>query len=358
VRRRTQHLWPQYRHDKSFSFQFDSYQGKRSNAEKTAIIEAFSYMAFQGPVQVRNPDLPMVVLEEHDFDVKVPKRIALGLFIAESGRAVVNTYDLKKRRYISTTSMDAKLALITANMALAAPGKIFYDPFAGTGSFPLACAHFGATVLGSDIDPRSIRGRPTRNVVSNFEQYRLVSRYLDGFVSDLTNSPIRKTRWLDGIVCDPPYGVREGLKVLGSTRQDLQKEVLLATGEPAHLAPGYIPPKRVYSFDAMMDDILQFGYEHMVDDARLSMWMPVANDEDMEIAVPSHPAMQLVAVSTQQFNKCAYDDGIPYLWQCVTDFFYFILLTENSLSVSTSFRGPQTTHLPPCSRSPGRPAST
>lgn len=235
VRKRTEHLWPQYKKDTSFSFQIDSFQGKRSDSERRAIIETFSYMAFEGPVRVKNADLPMVVLEEYELDVKVPKRVALGRLIGESERLVVNKYDLKKRRYISTTSMDSQLALITANMAMASPGKVFYDPFCGTGSFPIACAHFGATVLGSDIDGRSIRGKPDRNVVSNFVQYGLVPQYLDGFVSDLTNTPIRKARWLDGIVCDPPYGVREGLKVLGSTREDLQKEVIRSDGVPAHL---------------------------------------------------------------------------------------------------------------------------
>ncbi|CAD0113583.1 unnamed protein product [Aureobasidium uvarum] len=305
VKKRSQHLWPQYKENASFSFQIDSFQAKRTNTEKRDIVESFSYMAFEGPIRMKNPDLPMVVLEEYDLEAKDPKRVALGRLIGESGRSVMNKYDLKKRKYISTTSMDSQLALITANMALAAPGKIFYDPFTGTGSFPIACAHFGATVVGSDIDPRSIRGKPDRNVMSNFVQYGLVPQYLDMFVSDLTNTPIRKTRWLDGIVCDPPYGVREGLRVLGSTREDLQKEVLLKSGVPAHLAPGYIPPKKAYSFDAMMDDILDFGYTHMVDDGRLSMWMPVANDEDMEIPIPSHPAMQLVAMSVQQFNRWA-----------------------------------------------------
>ncbi|KAI5209656.1 tRNA guanosine-2'-O-methyltransferase [Aureobasidium subglaciale] len=305
TKKRSQHLWPQYKENASFSFQIDSYQAKRTNIEKRDIVESFSYMAFEGPIRMKNPDLPMVVLEEWDLEGKHPNRVALGRLLGESGRSVMNKYDLKKRRYISTTSMDSQLALITANMALAAPGKIFYDPFTGTGSFPIACAHFGATVVGSDIDPRSIRGKPDRNVMSNFMQYGLVPQYLEMFVSDLTNTPIRKTRWLDGIVCDPPYGVREGLRVLGSTREDLQKEVLLASGVPAHLAPGYIPPKKAYSFDAMMDDILDFGYNHMVDNARLSMWMPVANDEDMEIPIPSHPAMELVAMSVQQFNKWA-----------------------------------------------------
>jgi len=321
VKKRSQHLWAQYKDTASFSFQIDSFQAKRTNTEKRDIVESFSYMAFEGPIRLKNPDLPMVVLEEWDLEGKEPKRVALGRLIGESGRSAMNKYDLKKRKYISTTSMDSQLALITANMALAAPGKIFYDPFTGTGSFPVACAHFGATVVGSDIDPRSIRGKPDRNVMSNFVQYGLVPQYMDMFVSDLTNTPIRKTRWLDGIVCDPPYGVREGLRVLGSTREDLQKEVLLKSGVPAHLAPGYIPPKKAYSFDAMMDDILDFGYTHMVDKGRLSMWMPVANDEDMEIPIPSHPAMQLVAMSVQQFNRCAFrSDTIMWISMMLTIF--------------------------------------
>jgi tRNA G10 N-methylase Trm11 len=40
-----------------------------------------------------------------------------------------------------------------------APGKVIYDPFVGTGSLLYACAHWGATVIGSDIDGRQIRGK-------------------------------------------------------------------------------------------------------------------------------------------------------------------------------------------------------
>lgn len=54
--------------------------------------------------------------------------------------------------------MDSELAFLTANMTLAGEGKVFYDPFIGTGSLPIACAHFGAHVLGSDIDGRMVRG--------------------------------------------------------------------------------------------------------------------------------------------------------------------------------------------------------
>lgn len=146
----------------------------------------------------------------------------------------MNTYSLKTRKYISTTSMDAELSLITANLTLAAPGKVFYDPFVGTGSFPIACAHSGAMVLGSDIDPRSVRGTKGRNIISNFEQYGLTARFLDNFIADLTNTPLRGSRLFDGIVCDPPYGVREGLKVLGS-RDGKAKDILILDGKATHL---------------------------------------------------------------------------------------------------------------------------
>jgi len=132
VKKRSQHLWAQYKETASFSFQIDSFQAKRTNDEKRNIVESFSYMAFEGPIRLKNPDLPMVVLEEYDLEAKEPKRVALGRLLGESGRTAMNKYDLKKRKYISTTSMDSQLALITANMALAAPGKIFYDPFTGT----------------------------------------------------------------------------------------------------------------------------------------------------------------------------------------------------------------------------------
>lgn len=40
-----------------------------------------------------------------------------------------------------------------------APGRIIYDPFVGTGSLLYSCAHWGAYVLGSDIDGRQMRGK-------------------------------------------------------------------------------------------------------------------------------------------------------------------------------------------------------
>jgi tRNA (guanine10-N2)-methyltransferase len=66
----------------------------------------------------------------------------------------------------------------------------------------------------------------------------------------------------------------------------------------------YIPPKKPYGFLAMLDDILEFATISLVDNGRLSFWMPTSNDEDQEIKPPQHPSLEIVSICTQEFNKC------------------------------------------------------
>jgi tRNA (guanine10-N2)-methyltransferase len=234
VRARTAHLWEKYL-TCSFKFTLDSYQGSRSAEDKIRIINSFAYLGFAGPIQMRRPDQEFILFEDWPFNstplgIPDPNHYYFGRYLGQGARDLPKKLDLKKRRYISTTSMDAELALITANLALAGPGRLMYDPFVGTGSFPIACAQFGALAFGSDIDGRSIRGDERKKTLrGNFEQYGLLSELGGMFTADLTNTPIRKRplgssenpsdgicgRIFDGIVCDPPYGVREGLRVLG-----------------------------------------------------------------------------------------------------------------------------------------------
>lgn len=204
---------------------------------------------------MKNADENFCVLEEYTWDVEAvdagvtpntrnpeiqqdPTKIYFGRWIARSARELVGKHDLKKRSYISTTSMDAELSLITANLACAGPGKLFYDPFVGTGGFCVSASTFGALTFGSDIDGRSYKGREMgqgkpMGLLSNFQQYGLTSKFVDAFTSDLTNTPVRNCQFLDGIVCDPPYGVREGLRVLGS-RDGVPKEYLMIDGVPSY----------------------------------------------------------------------------------------------------------------------------
>ena len=256
VRRRTAHQWREYR-EVSFRFAVECFAGKRRQSEKRDIIQSFAYLDFQGPIRLKQADEAFWVLEEYISETELmhetgspsakqaflehqerPRKIYFGRWLAEGSREMITRYDLKKRWYISTTSMDAELSLVTANMAHAASGKLFFDPFVGTGSFCVAAAHFGAVTVGADIDGRSFRGKNQQQqqpigLVLNFQQYGLQSKFVDAFASDLTNTPIRDCQFLDGIVCDPPYGVREGLKVLGS-RDGKGKEAVMIDGVPAH----------------------------------------------------------------------------------------------------------------------------
>ena len=111
----------------------------------------------------------------------------------------------------------------------AAPGKLIYDPFVGTGSFLLTCAQFGAFTMGSDIDGRQIRGKSkfyisntiiiqkfktdnkffsrlaNRSIKSNVEQYNLHGKVLDTLVFDICHHPWRNNPWFDAIVTDRKY---------------------------------------------------------------------------------------------------------------------------------------------------------
>ena len=121
----------------------------------------------------------------------VQKRVFFGREIGGADRKLLPTYQLKSRRYLGPTAMDAEMAFLMANQSLANTGKLVYDPFVGTGSILVAASHFGAMTMvgndsnlsqvwkiiirkyqGADIDIRVVRdGRgPNCNIWSNFEQ--------------------------------------------------------------------------------------------------------------------------------------------------------------------------------------------
>jgi tRNA (guanine10-N2)-methyltransferase len=67
-------------------------------------------------------------------------------------------YSLRKRPYLGPTTTDHELAFLMANQAQCREGDLVYDPFVGTGSIAIACQHFGALVVASDIDIRVLTG--------------------------------------------------------------------------------------------------------------------------------------------------------------------------------------------------------
>ena len=71
---------------------------------------------------------------------KVPRRYYFCRLLAEGRRDLVGKYDLKKRNYIGTTSLDAELSLLMANLARVRPADLVYDPYCGTAGTLVAAA--------------------------------------------------------------------------------------------------------------------------------------------------------------------------------------------------------------------------
>jgi tRNA (guanine10-N2)-methyltransferase len=236
----SQSLWTPYKENTTFKFTVTAYNHTMKHERQKEILQRFRFVDYKGKASMHNPELEVCVLEDwpdprciegQPYEAsstgiwvgrKVcttarPKRCNALMVsqICEAQRKLLDTFDLKKRAYIGNTSMEAEMSLIMANQAKAAPGKLLYDPFVGTGSMLYTSAWFGATVMGSDIDGRwvinlrsqaretekhirsHIRGRHGKSVYDSAAQYGVKHRILDCTVFDLANNPIRVGGFVD-----------------------------------------------------------------------------------------------------------------------------------------------------------------
>ena len=224
--------------------------------------------------------------------------------VALGQRPLLETYDLKKRKYLCSTSMTAELSLLVANFAHCRAGTLVLDPFCGSASLLIAAAHFGSYTVGGDIDIRVIRGkerdkplpghcrfaRTLKDVeigpLDNFLQYGLMPP-LDMVRCD-SSAPVWKVPAVfDAILCDPPYGVRAGARKTGMKEG---REVKPIAEE--HRAT-HIPGTVAYGIADVMMDLLNFAAKFLRVGGRLVYWLPTTR-EYREEDLPMHPAMRLV----------------------------------------------------------------
>lgn len=339
-----------------------------SDKRKVDIIQSFAYMDFKGKIQLKDPAMRWGVMEEYipietwpgqardalrnhpgemapdgtgypelgDRDPRLVQIFAGRRIDSKSApahqigaeavrkysdpsqegqvglaRSLIEKLNLKKRVYIGNTSMESEMSLLMASMALAGPGKVIYDPFAGTGSMLYASAVFGAMALGSDIDGRPMRGKanlknkhcPT-GIVKSATQYGVQDRILDTVVCDMTQPPWRRNLLdateptslthcvglIDGIVADPPYGVRAGAKRLGKRDPEKQRSDPfwmpdgLGAGQGcwSHERSDYVPPTRPYHLEDLVNDLMDYAYSLLPDGGRLVFWLPSMIDPDQD----------------------------------------------------------------------------
>ncbi|KAF8320856.1 tRNA guanosine-2'-O-methyltransferase [Clavulina sp. PMI_390] len=319
INRANSHLWMQYQPSASFKFVVDSIHHRIPQKRIRETIQSFSYMAWKGPIDMKNPEVVLTCLEEYSGPDPSAKRsehdgefihLYFGRLLSEEGatRHLVTKFDVKQRVFYGNTSMDAEVSLLMANQAQAAPGKLVYDPFAGTGSMLYTAAHFGAFVVGSDLDGRQMRGKnaTSSGTLRAATQYGVAHRLVDSLTFDVTRNPWRCGELFDAIVTDPPYGVRAGAKRLGGKKKngELREEpIVLEDGQLAHTKPTYVPPTKPYELSDLAQDLVHFAAYMLKPGGRLVFFLPTVTDEYQDVDIPRAEGMELVANSLQDFGK-------------------------------------------------------
>jgi tRNA G10 N-methylase Trm11 len=171
-------LAPMLQSLKSWSIEIESF-GKTFTMENKQIIRSFfSFLDFTGPVSLKSPELSLWIImdymsvannmlvrvNETSYMDGIPTSNDAILYFGEKVyhhlemKRVLQKYNLKKRLYLGPTSLDNVLAMILANLGKTRNGMVAYEPFMGTGSIAIALEHYGCFCIGSDIDPRVLRG--------------------------------------------------------------------------------------------------------------------------------------------------------------------------------------------------------
>ncbi|KAL7418709.1 hypothetical protein Q5752_006392 [Cryptotrichosporon argae] len=331
--------------DKSFRISVDACNNNIMDRRFREIVRSFPYLELRGKIDLKAPEVEYVVMEDYDVvtehshesrllrdghfrDVYFGKKVGVS-----RARPLITAHSIKTRAYYGTTSMEAEMGFLTATQALPAPGKIIYDPFVGTGSLLYAAAHWGAYVIGSDIDGRQMRGKQkgkdvVPGIIRAAEQYGVADKFLALSTFDVAQHPWRLGGWLDAIVTDPPYGVRAGAKRIGKAdkhRTPMRDEpFIMPDGTPSHLKPTYLPPFKPYGLVALTRDLILLARYLLVPGGRLVFFLPTVTDEYDDVDIPVVGGMRELKVgdgSVQNFGhwgrrlitmeKTAADDGPP-----------------------------------------------
>ena len=195
------------------------------------------------PVRLRGPAQELWLVEDHRTHRDgsalpgSPPRFLLLLRLpteTPDSHALLRRLDLRRRPFLSTTTLRVDRSLLLCNLGLAGagPNATLLDPYCGSGSLLLAGAALGAATVGADIDwrmvsdnrwPLGIRptaDRPQRGIErvrmrDNFTEAGLPEPKallaLDMAAADAAAQLLEANggHRYDAVVTDPPYGRRE-----------------------------------------------------------------------------------------------------------------------------------------------------
>ena len=195
-------------------------------------------------VDLENPDSELWLLKDcrsvEDNDSSIERRLALHHWLLKCVKPTTQITatelairsDVKKRAFISTTTMPSDRAILMSNLGRVGIGATVLDPFCGSGGLLISSSLLGAKGVGADVDadllsftdkplpfPNSPH-RPNRGVesvsyVDSFTELGLDKPTLlpgldiqsEDFVARVMAA--NNGHKYDAIVTDPPYGIRE-----------------------------------------------------------------------------------------------------------------------------------------------------
>jgi len=313
---------PYFGKDTTFKVIVHAFGRSIAKDDQKRIMDIYYDVGVEGTVNLKQPDQTFWILVDYTHSVcpHDPELPPLNVYFCRQVTAGANhdvsKLELKKRKYISTTSMSSDLSLLVANQALADSSKIIYDPFTGTGSILVAAAHFGAKTIGSDIDIRVLRGKGGVTILDNFDQYGF-DRPLTLFRQDIGNPVFRRHGRgalppVDAIVCDPPYGIRAGARETGLKRQKLEnrareeeegggrgEEEKMGEEDPKE-KEGYqphFPATRPVPVSKVINNLFSLALTAVKVDGRLCFWLPTYIESYHEGQIPRHPCFTLLSNS-------------------------------------------------------------
>ena len=257
-----------------------------------------SVLEWRGKVRLKAPDHRFLLIIEHvegapksppqprgassqissDVGAAVSQsgrfRFRFGRVVARGQRDLTTKFALKRRAYIGSTSLDAELSFVMANLARVCAGSVVFDPYCGTASTLLSAAAFGGQVLGCDVhrgvlagEVRIVSGRRARSrtgplsIGLSFAQYGLPQPLgLMHADSGRLGSCLRPqaTGLFDAIITDPPYGIRERRAVVSQSTLPSDPRTPIAE-ETAHAAPPPANDASVAQGTALGNTLPQLG---------------------------------------------------------------------------------------------------
>ena len=184
----------------SYAIRVSAFGKKLSRDYTKSVIDKLEFLELRGKVNLDDPILTLQIIEDYNSDSKLvsdnPTKIYFGTLLSEGQRKLLTKYSLEHRYFIGNTSMPPEICFLMANLGHVRKGDVVFDPFVGTGSILVACAHFGAYVMGSDIDRKILHGwskstrsgqekrNPDECLKRNLEKYGLGGFYLDLVAAD------------------------------------------------------------------------------------------------------------------------------------------------------------------------------